>query len=219
MAKKLTDLITGVEQDLSQMAGRGVQIYSEQRIANYIQQAFELVFKEYYIPEYSTWETVTLDGVSGLPTSDMLINRFDDIARFFISGTEHELRRAPTSRNMNRLAGTSAIYVEPRFISDVTDFKRPFFCWPKTATDTLDIYGRVHPAADFAPTDWIMCDEQVIRLGACWLYAEDDGTNVGQIGKFKELFNRRIAQLQSANMQLPSPLDARVEPTLNEWAG
>jgi hypothetical protein len=219
MAKKLTDLITGVEQDLSQMPGRGVQIYSEQRIANYIQQAFELVFKEYYIPEYSTWETVTLDGVNGLPTSDMLITRFDDIAQVFIHGTERKLRRAPTSRNMTRLTGTSALFVEPRFISNVSDFARPFFCWPKTATDTLDLYGRVHPAADFAPTDYIMCDEQVLRLGACWLYAEDDGTNVGQIGKFKELFNRRISQLQAASLQLPMSLDARQEPGLTEWAG
>lgn len=219
MTKTLTQLITGVQQDLSQMAGKGVQFYGETRVANYIQQSFELVFKEYYIPEYATWATATLDGATGVVTSDLPFTRFDDIAVIYKHNTEYKIKRAPTNRNLLRLTGTAALYAAPRLITTTAQLARPFVCWPLTATDQLDIYGRVHPANEFAPNDVIFCDDLVLRYSACWMYAEDDGTNPGQITKFKGLFEKRLAQLQSANMQLPTPLDARVEPGLTEWVG
>lgn len=222
MPKLFSKLITSTEQHLSQMAGKGVQIYSETRIANYLQHAFEMVFKEYFMPEYSGWFTVGLDGVNGLATSDMAITSFDDIGVVYVENTEHKIKLAPTNININRMTGTWPVYMGPRLIINATDVKRPFVVYPKTAVGNLNIYGRRHPQtagvpSDFGSTDTVMCDSLVLEYCAAWMYAEDDATNPGQIAKFRDLFNKRLTQLQSAAMNLPSPLDARMVPILNEW--
>lgn len=223
--KKLSDIITLTEQDLSQTSGKGVQIYSETRIANYIQTSFDLIFKEMWLDGFCDWQTVGLDGVNGLPTSDMRITSFDDIGVIYVNGTERRLKLSTRSVNPNRFVGTFPLVADSRLYTSVNDTKRPFSVWPRGSTSNLDVWGRVYPRdanglpTSFGADDRVLMDDLALRFGAAWQYAEDDGTNPGQIQKFKDLYMKRVEQLQLASLTLPSALDPRMQPVMNEWIG
>lgn len=223
--KKLSDIITQTQQSLSQMSGKGVQVYAETRIGNYIQKSFDLVFKEMWLPGFCTWQTVGLDGVNGLPTSDMFVTSFDDIGMIYVNGTERTLKLESRNINVNRYVGTFPLVASARLLTSINDVKRPFSVWPKAATGQVDVWGRVYPRnavgipTAFAADDYILLDDLILEFGACWQYAEDDGTNPGQIQKFKDLYVKRMQQIQNSSLTLASALDSRMQPMMNEWIG
>ena len=65
------DLVTKVLQRLALVEGLDAQIYAEPRIQLAIQHKFDLIFREYWIPEYMTYqEPHELDGVNGFIVTD-----------------------------------------------------------------------------------------------------------------------------------------------------
>ena len=67
------------------VAGTGVQVYAEDRIAEMIQHKFDVLFDEVFWPQFLTWATWTLDGTLGVVTTDLtdLVKRFEDVRVVF----------------------------------------------------------------------------------------------------------------------------------------
>ena len=202
---KLKVLIDRVTERLSQVSGTGVQIYAEDRIGEMIQHKFDILFDDLYWPQFTTWETFTLDGTLGVVTDDITskIKRYDDIRVVYPAGTSFGLPELPAKTlNPNRLLGVTPLYIE----ANGANAGKIFNIWPKTATGDVDVNYRTKPD-DFGPDDNIDFDSQALILGATFDYLEDDGTNPGATAKFEGMFESRRRQLRTLRQQQPIPLN------------
>lgn len=209
----LSALIQKVVVRISQVPGTAVQVYAEDRIGDMIQHKFDVIFDELWWPQYTGWTSSTLDGSTGVVTSDLssLIKRFQDIRYIFF---ENENRPIPQlTSNINPYSTGSG---RPRFFSRSSNTQKVFQIWPNDATGTVRISYRTKPD-DFIATSNVPMDDQVLILGAAYDYLEDDGANPGAIAKFQQMFESRLRQLKELDANNPIQLDHRIDMVPQEW--
>jgi len=205
----LAQLIARTADRLSMVAGTGVQVYAEDRIAEMIQHKFDVLFDEAFWPQFLTWSTWTLDATLGVVTTDLtdLVKRFDDIRVIFPDGSNTSLTKiAALTTNPETLAGTTPIHFESLGPGASNKTTRVFNVWPKTATGNIVVQYRTKPDT-FTITDEIDFDDQALILGATFDYLEDDGTNPNATQKFQLLFEARVKQLKNTLNNSPISLD------------
>lgn len=211
----IQSLITRVERELSQAAGSGVQLYADDRIADQIVTAFNLVFEEDWWPFYCNYYQRTLDGSTGFITSDIPITRSRDLRAIWRSGSDKQLPLLPFGSNPYNYVGTNPYYVQ--LCNSPTGQTRPFRIWPLASVDDLVIHGREYPASFTLNTN-ILFDDDLIAFGAAWQYSADDGHNPAQITKFQKLFDTKLKQIQRDILSnLPTQLDPRMINIPSEW--
>ena len=201
----LEQLITRVTQRLSMVAGTGVQIYAEDRIAEMIQHKFDVLFDEEFWPQFSSWQTLTLDGSTGIVTTDLTdtLKRFDDIQVIFPENSHTPIARlSGLTTNPFELSGTEPLFYD----ANPGSTSRPFLIWPKTATGDVIVNLR-NKQDSFVAGDTIDFDDQANILGSTYDYLEDDGTNSNATQKFQQLFEQRVNQLKKNLSHAPIALD------------
>lgn len=188
-----SSLIEGVQVRLGEVRSTAADLYSEEVLGAYIQDAFELVFDELWIPEYRVILSRTLDAATGIVTQDVAdttqseyISHYKDIQLIFPDGSDQPLRQLPTRVNPSRFVGTY-----PRFVSPYAG-NRLFKVWPIEAAGGLTIIGRQRPVTPFNASDDLKIDRLLLTLGACWLAMESDSTSPGAAENFQNLFNSRL---------------------------
>jgi predicted nuclease of predicted toxin-antitoxin system len=205
----LDQLINRTADRLSMVAGTGVQVYAEDRIAEMIQHKFDVLFDEVFWPQFLTWAEWTLDGTLGVVTTDLtdLIKRFDDIRVIFPDNSSTALTKvAPLTTNPFTLSGTTPIHFQALGPGDSNKTTRVFHVWPKGATGDIIVQYRTKPDT-FVITDTIDFDDQALILGSVFDYLEDDGTNPSATQKFQLLFEARVRQLKNTFNNSPISLD------------
>ncbi len=205
----LAQLVTRTADRLSMVAGTGVQIYAEDRIAEMIQHKFDVLFDEVFWPQFMSWEELTLDGTLGIVTTDLTtkVKRFEDIRVMFPENSTTPLTKiSALTTNPFELSGTQPIHYEALGPTDTNKTSRVFQIWPKTATNKVIVQYRTKPDT-FVSTDEIDFDDQALILGSVFDYLEDDGTNPSATQKFQLLFEARVRQLKNAFNSAPISLD------------
>ncbi len=205
----LAQLVARTVDRLSMVAGTGVQIYAEDRIAEMIQHKFDVLFEERFWPQFCTWVTWTLDGTLGVVTADLtdLVKRFEDIQVLFPSNSNAAITKiAPLTLNPFNLSGSTPIHFDALGPNDTNRTQKVFFIWPKASTG--DIIARFRTKPDtFTVSDTVDFDDQALILGATFDYLEDDGTNPNATSKFERLFESRVEQLIRSLDKDPISLD------------
>ena len=210
-------LILRTERALSQVDGTAVQIYSEDRIADYLQRTFDYVWKEAWWDDYMQWFERTLDGSLGVVTENLDdIVEWTDIRRVFHEDSDVPLRQLPSTINPFRMSATTMAGTTPKYVERHPDDSRLIQFWPKDATGKVYVHARVHPG-EFGPESDVRIDADLLVNGAAYMYAEDDGTNPGQIGKFQNLFETRLQQLKRERNKQPISLDPKSSEIPTEW--
>lgn len=217
MAVTVTDIVNQVIVELSQTPGLSTQIYASPRIQQLVEDAILLVTEEYWWPSLMQWYQVTIDGVTGKPTSDLTnssgsITRFEDIYAIYIGGSNRKLRTLGNDQNPYNLTGTTTLYIE----ADVPSL-RPFKVWPQTATDAVVVRGRISNVLPISNQTIVLLDKLLIAYTATYMYAEDDATAPGAIAKFKDLAQKRLDQLMTAQQNAPIELDGRYPTSTDQW--
>ena len=191
------------------VAGTGVQIYAEDRIAEMVQHKFDTLFDEVFWPHLCAWSQWTLDETLGVVTADLtdLIDRVDDIQVIFPENSNTALTKlSGTTLNPFQLSGTTPIHFDALGpdVDNVTE--KVFHVWPKAATGGIVVRYRIRPST-YVAADEVNFDDQVLILGAAYDYLEDDGTNPGATAKMLGLFEARVKQLKSNYNNAPIALD------------
>jgi len=187
------------------VSGTGTQIYAEDVIGEMIQHKFDVLFDEAFWPQFLNWYTLTLDGTNGQSTTDLTsyIKRFEDIRVIYKEDTNTPLTvLSGTTTNPFELTGTSPLMYEAD-----SEVDKVFHVWPKASTGNVIVQARTRPDA-FTGEDTVNFDEQALILGACYDYAEDDGTNPNATQKFQGLFETRVKQLRHNLDRTPIALDS-----------
>jgi len=207
------DLVTKVLQRLALVEGLDAQIYAEPRIQLAIQHKFDLIFREYWIPEYMTYqEPHTLDGVNGFITTDMaeLIKDWRDLHSVFHEGSDKPMPIAPMSARH-----TSISY--PSICPAGRNSAKLFKVLPPTTTGTVFVTYRTKPDDFEEDSDEIYVDTQLLILGTCWDVLEGDGTNPGDSDKFKMLFQDALSQYNRNQFNIPLDTISSTRSTVNRW--
>ena len=195
----LQELASEVIQKVHQVAGSGVQTYSEDIVNGFVNDAFDMVFKKVFYPSYKYYTQVVIDGTTGKPTTDLASGnefmRFDDIGYVTRSGDIKPLPLLPQHHNPYEIGGNVAQYVEALNISDAAFATKIFRIWPLTATDTVTLLYRKKPKEIFIPTDEIYMDKLMLVYAAVWMYMKDDGTIPEMTDEYRNLFNSRFEMI------------------------
>jgi len=205
-------LISDVIIELSQVSGTAVQTYSEDRIARLLQQTFNLCFDKLWWPDYMEWKSYTLDGSTGLVTDTITdVTRYTDY-RVFYPGTDHKpLRELPKNMNPYALSGTY-----PRYVSASATANKLFQVWPTLSTGTIRAHARIRPT-DFAATDVVKLDKDLLVYGAAMSYATSDGGNPPEAQLLLQKFQNRLKEVR-ASISQPVELDWRMGTmVLDRW--
>jgi len=207
------EVVTKVLQRLSLVEGLDAQIYAEPRIQLAIQHKFDLIFREYWIPEYTTiQEEHVLDGITGqiVTTLENKVADWRDIHSIFSEHARRPLPLAPmTMRNDN------IHYMSIR--QNATDRVRWFKILPVDTTGKVYITYRTKPADFQQDSDVIYMDIQLLILGSCWDVLEDDGTNPGASDKFRSLFQDALGQFNRQQFNIPHDLMLASRSTVSRW--
>lgn len=194
------------------VTGTSVQLYAEDRVASYVQQAFDFVFDEMWWPKYMQWFTRTLDGTLGVTTVTLsTIKRFEDIRNIYLDGRRVPIPELQGELNPFELTGDTPLYYSVHEDSD-----RLIQFWPKAATGTVYIHARVKPD-EFSAQDVPNMDRTLLVNAAAWDYSSDDGTNPGAVQKFQQKFERRLQQLKTNTSRRPIEADPRFREFPTEW--
>ena len=195
----LSQLVARTADRLSMVAGTGVQVYAEDRIAEMIQHKFDVLFDEVLWPQFCTWYEWTLDGTLGVVTTDLtdILKRYEDIQVVFPENSNTALTKLSNlTTNPFELTGTTPINYEalgPTYSNKTT---KVFRVWPLAATGDIILRVRTKPDT-FTSEDEIDFDDQSLILGSVFDYLEDDGTNPNATQKFQLLFEARVRQLKN----------------------
>lgn len=207
------DLTTKVLQRLALVEGLDAQIYAEPRIQLAIQHKFDMIFREYWIPEYMTYqEQFDLDGVTGQITGSLegKLNDWRDLHSVMWENSPRPLPIAPmNARDID--------IQYPSIRPEGKDKVRWFKLLPLNTVGKVYVTYRTKPLDFEKDEDIIYIDTQLLLLGTCWDVLEDDGTNPGAADKFRVLFQDALSQFNRQGFNLP--LDARMPQfsTINRW--
>ena len=211
------ELIAQVQVRLGEVQGTAADLYSEEILGAYVQDAFDFVFDKLWVPEYMVYLERTLDGSTGVITADIAdttqdeyIARFKDIRSVMPDGSDKNLALLPTRINPFRLVGTYPRYISPRAGN------RLFKIWPVEATGDLHIIGRQRPE-EFGLDDEIYIDRLLLVWGACWLASESDSTAPGHSEMFKNLFDARFSDEKANFSNLPLELASHSTNIPTQW--
>lgn len=218
MAQTLSNLVQRTVTRLSMVGGVAVQVYAEDRIAEMIWHKFVMVRDELWWDDFMDYINLTqgADGrpvenvVRELPASpigdEVVINMFTDIQYGWHPNYRDPLRYWPRRANPAGLQslGSRTLYMLP----DAAKVVR--FMTPQPGL-VMPLRVKRHYAY-FQPNDVVPMDEQLLILGACYDYLEDDGTNAGQTEKFRNMFNDRLRQLKGNENEKEIPLHPVMAP-------
>ena len=210
----VSDLIQSTIKRLSQVPGKGTQLFAEDKIAEILQDTFDMVMAEAWWPNYMKWTTFVLDGTTGVSTTNLGIGDTDLTAPIRDFGDIRVIHRdktrillqTPLDIQPSLLVGTTPIYMEALFNDD----EKVVQVWPATATGTLYMHARIHPGQLNNDTD-VRLDRQLMINGTAWDFMEDDGANPAAASKFQTKFEARLKQMKKKMDNVPIQLGPSAE--------
>ena len=207
-------IVTKVLQRLALVEGLDAQIYAEPRIQLAVQHKFDLLFREYWLPEYTVYqEEHTLDGTTGhvVDSFNNPLADWRDLHSVFHENASTPMPRAPMNTRDRDIQYPS---LRPAGMLAVKWFK----VVPVTTTGKVYVTYRLKPADFEQDDDEIHMDTQLLLLGTCWDVLEDDGTNPGASDKFRVLFQDALAQFNRQQHNIPLDSMQSTRGVWNRWA-
>lgn len=222
MAATLTDIVQRTITRLSMVAGIGVQVYAEDRIAEMIWHKFVMVRDELWWDDYMTYAVLTQDAdgrptenvVRSLPLTpvgdEIVIASYNDIQFAWRPNDRRPLKEMPKRQNPMAMMRSGSTLFRCADTAKVIRFM-PYSVGMQMAVRYKISFDR------FLPNDVVPMDEQLLILGAAYDYLEDDGTNPGQTEKFRNMFNDRLRQLKGDENEREIPLSPQPYLSANGW--
>lgn len=182
----LGTLLEDVKERLSLVGGLDAQIYTDERIIQAARFRFNMIFRSYWLPEYTVeQEEYTLDGTTGMITGDLSTKILDwrDLHSVMYDSYDQPLPLAPMGV---RDGNISALCIRRL----ATNAQKMFKVLPVDTDGTIAITYRTHPGRFEDEDDEIKVDDDLMINGVCMDILEDDGTNPGGVDKFKRFYQQ-----------------------------
>lgn len=182
MAVTIQQIVQDALGILGEATGVGTQLYSEPRMIKDAGRAFNMLFKKHWWKNYTNWYRCTLDGVTGVITTDAFgqVIDFDDFASVAREGKSHGLPTLPEDLNPTAVTGTNAQFWTSLSVTDPQYDKRKIRILPVTSIGKIDVKARTHPLP--TGTDWsnatiVHLDRDLLTFGTAFVALSGDDLN------------------------------------------
>lgn len=225
MPATIRNVVDDAQELVGEVAGPGVQMYSDDRMFADCIRTFNMLFKKYNWRNYCKWMQLTLDGVTGCVTTNELqyVLDFEDIIAVRRDGTFANISHAPryvSPFQPDMKSGTRPIYYDSLNVMDPNYALKRIFVMPKTATGMINVYAKLYPVLRDA-WDWqdmLYLDRDMLVYGTAWATLSSDDLNAAAADVAKNMMEMRYKDIQAqfASMDLHFTTGGR-SGIPNEW--
>jgi len=184
-----------VLRQLRQNTGADVEQYTQPLIYEAIQAIFEQLVNKHKWDHLYTWETRTLDGITGLVTVPFTgVRRAMDVDIVRLQGQDIAIP-SPVGTEHLLYTGSEALAVEELRWDHPDHDTKLFQFWPKTANSTIEFHISYIPT-DFTDDDAVVpMDVSLMVNGAAWWMLADDGLNPASAEKAQVLYDTTFGDI------------------------
>jgi hypothetical protein len=224
--RTVPDLTQRIIRKLRQVPGLGTQLYSEDYIAELIEEVYGMVRTDRWWDHLMSWHTRVLDGITGQVTVALPVLRegFRDIRQVRYGRDAFPLPQlgAGVSPQQMVTAGTRPRFVEPLPVTHPNYATRVFRVHPLNAVtptgSELHIHLRSDPANLFVDdTVAVPFDDICLINGVVVRYAASDSANVAEVEVAQRTFMDRLDQLRRMHDNAALALDPRSPLGTDQW--
>lgn len=197
----IQELLERVEKRLFLVSGLDVQIHAEDQLLEMLRHKYNVLFEDFWYPEYMLFREETLNGTTGEVTADLSthIRRYKDIHTIYWDEDEDPLPQVTPGSNLNR--------IRTRSIMPSGSATSVFKMIPVTETGTVGIWYRTRIADsiwdDQVLSTEINMDDEVLLLGTVYDFLLNDDSNPRATEEYKNAFGARQKQIRDAQWNLP----------------
>lgn len=207
---------------VGEVAGVGVQQFSDDRMFHDAIRGFNMMFKKRFWEQFSGWTRVTLDGVTGVITTDAFetVIDFEDFRAVHRAGERSPLPILAKAYNPFTITGTQSLCWTSLRATDANYVKRKLQIYPLAAVGSLDVYARNYPLTPPAlQWDWedtMYLDKDLLVNATAFATLIGDSLNPEAANVAKNLMEMRYANIISALGNHPILIGS--EPNIpNQW--
>lgn len=202
------DAITEIAQNISLVNGQGMTPYSDDLMISLLQQANHFIRLEQIWDEMVLSYTRTLDGTTGRITLGVPSTEVSTPLSIFRVFHESSIKPLPrTSARTNPLIAT-AMYGYGLLSPAQDPGPQKLLLQFSPITLTGSVYFQAKAKFDFTDRDLVIPVDFWLHVWrACYQYAQNDGTNPGQIDSFKDNYNNTLKLVKDAQNSAPISAD------------
>lgn len=194
MPATVLEIVNAATAYCGEVAGPGVQSYSEDRFFAAVVRGFDRVFKKRFWDQYVKWYRVELDETLGIITTDAFekVRDFEDFAGVYRDGSTVSIAKMPVGLNPYSRTftnGTRIRYWTSLHVSDANYAKRRLQFYPVTGEGFVNVCAREYPLNVIAETwdndDIMYFDKDLMMYAASYemLAADDLNVNAATMAK------------------------------------
>ncbi len=223
MTATLREIVDSALTIIGEVAGAGVETYSEDRMMADAVRAFNMLCKKYPWPQCTEWMRLELDGVNGLvSTADEFTHviDFEDFVGVYPDAKSTPLDLLPTTLNPYSITGTALRYWSSLPVTNASFESYRLKFWPVTATGFVNIRAKIYPrerGEAWAFDDTVHLDMDMIAHGVAFMTFANDDLNANSADIQRALMESRYKDImKSLNDQPVTVIRGGDVPT--EWS-
>lgn len=209
---------------IGEVAGAGVQQYSEDRVREGVIRGFDMLFKRRRWENYRKWFRLQLDGTTGKFTTDDLenIRDFEDFIGIYRDAEATPLAIMPTNLNPYTMTGSSTrpLFWTSLYVADADYLTKRLQFYPVTATGFINVFAMVYPLDPIEETwDWediMYLDNQLLVYAASIEVMASDDMNANAVTVAQSKMEARFKDVIGTRGDFPIPIRSNVA-IPNQW--
>lgn len=223
MSATIREIVDDALTVVGEVSGAGTQTYSEDRMFSDTVRAFNLLFKKYSWEQYRQWFQLTLDGTTGVITTDAFANvrDFEDFYSVHPDGQQNPLPILPRRLNPFTLTGGNTLQYWGSL--PATDAKYPLRrlqFWPKTSVGLINVLARVYPIATGEDWDWedvMYLDKDMMVNGVAYMTLSSDDLNASAADAQRQMMEMRYKDIIAALADKPIAINGSGANIPTQW--
>jgi len=206
---------------VGEVAGAGVQAFSEDILFNNCIRGFDLLFKKYPWDQYTDWFSLTLDGVTGKITTTPFANVRDpeDIISVRMDKSINPLPVLGQRQNPFNITGTTPRFWKTLVATDADYETKRFKIYPVTATGTINVQARIYPKATGVDWDWedvMYLDKLMLVAATAYQALTSDETNPQAAEAQRLMMEARFSDIKA--LLADHPISSSSQPDIpDQW--
>jgi hypothetical protein len=204
MPATIRNVVDDAQELVGEVAGPGVQMYSDDRMFADAVRAFNMLFKKYNWRNYCNWLRLQLDGVTGCVTTNELqyVQDFEDFIAVRKDGSHMNLSislRGVNPFQQDMLSGSAPRYWNSLNVMDPNYPKKRLYVLPKTSVGYINVLAKFYPVLNDA-WDWqdtFYLDRDMLVYGTAWATLSSDDLNAAAADVAKNMMEMRYRDIQS----------------------
>lgn len=225
MSATIRQIVDDAQGIVGEVAGAGVQTFSEDRMFADAIRGFNLLFKEYFWDQYLRWSKLTLDGTLGVVTSTTelaTVLDFEDVLSVHRDKEEAPLPTMPRKKNpFARLAtGQVVLYWTALEAVDANYATKRLQFYPKTSVGIVNVCARHYPLDTLvASWDWenvMYLDRDMLAYATAFTALAGDDLNPGAADVAKNMMEKKLNTIRGSLATRPKALGSGLD-VPNRW--